>query len=165
MKKTNGLHAEAALEANKNIARAFVEGLHDLTATKCSALMSDTATWQVMARTKSLPLGDPLSKSEFASMMQTMRGFFPLGVRHEVKSMTAEGDRVAVETESFANMPGGGNYNNVYHFLIVVQDSKITLVREYTDLLYAKEVVFDQPLVSQMAKQAAGTIFHIGPEG
>ena len=156
MPNEDRLRTEASLELNKNIARAFIEGLHDLTGTRCGALMSDAATWQVMARTKSLPLGDPLSKSEFASMMQGMRNFLPSGVRHEVKGITAEGDRVAVETESFANMPGGGVYNNVYHFLITVQDSKITLVREYTDLLYAKEVVFDQSPVTPMAQQAAG---------
>lgn len=130
------------LAENKQIAAAFVQGLHDLTGATCGALMSESAIWQVMARTRSLPLGAPLPKSEFVAMMQSMRSVFPRGVRHEVRGIVAEGDRVAVETESYADLPGGRSYNNVYHFLLIIRDGKVEIVREYTDLLYAKELVF-----------------------
>jgi hypothetical protein len=137
-----GAVAGSSLAENKRIATAFVDGLHDLTGATCGALMSDSAVWQVMARTRSLPLGAPLPRAEFIAMMQSMRSVFPTGVRHEVRGIVAEGDRVAVESESYADLPGGLHYNNLYHFLLVIRGGKVEMVREYTDLLYAKELVF-----------------------
>lgn len=134
--------AAGVLAENKRIAVAFIEGLHDLTGVTCGAVMSDSAVWQVMARTRSLPLGAPLPKVEFVAMMQSMRSAFPMGVRHEIRGIVAEGDRVAVETESYADLPGGRKYNNLYHFLLVIRGGRVESVREYTDLLYAKEVIF-----------------------
>ena len=134
--------AAGVLAENKRIAVAFIDGLHDLTGVTCGALMCDSAVWQVMARTRSLPLGEPLPKVEFIGMMQSMRSAFPMGVRHEVRGIVAEGDRVAVETESYADLPGGRKYNNLYHFLLVIRGGKVESVREYTDLLYAKELIF-----------------------
>jgi ketosteroid isomerase-like protein len=40
-------------------------------------------------------------------------------------------------------MPSGRAYNNMYHFLLRIHGGKVESVQEYTDLLYAKEVVFD----------------------
>lgn len=133
----------ATLENNKRVAQCFLESLHDLSGATCASLMSETAIWQVMARSKTLPLGQPLTKTQFTAMMQAMRRVFPQGVRHEVRSMIAEGDRVAVESECYADFADGRHYNNLFHFLITVRNGQIELVREYTDLLYAKEVVFD----------------------
>jgi uncharacterized protein len=46
---------------------------------------------------------------------------------------TAEGDRVAVETESYTELKNGRVYNNLYHFLFTVRDDKIASVKEYLD--------------------------------
>jgi ketosteroid isomerase-like protein len=134
---------QETLEDNKRIARQFIESLQDLTGATSAFLMSESATWQVMARSKTLPLGEKLSKPQFCAMVQSMQVFFPKGVRHEIRSMTAEEDRVAIETESYAEMPSGRVYNNMYHFLFRIHGGKVESAQEYTDLLYAKEVVFD----------------------
>ena len=60
------------------------------------------------------------------------------------KGLTAEGDRVAVEAESYGEMATGKIYNNLYHFLLEVRDGKIHAVREYLDTMHAKEVLLDQ---------------------
>ena len=134
---------QETLEDNKRTARQFIESLQDLTGAMSASLMSESATWQVMARSKTLPLGEKLSKHQFCIMVQSMQSFFPKGVRHEIRSTTAEEDRVAIETESYAEMPSGRVYNNMYHFLLRIHGGKVESVQEYTDLLYAKEVVFD----------------------
>jgi hypothetical protein len=50
--------------------------------------------------------------------------------------MTAEGDRVAVEAESKARLANGTLYHNRYHFLFVVRDGRIQVVKEYLDTLH-----------------------------
>ena len=131
-----------SIEENKRIARQFIESLTDLSGASCMALMSDTGMFWWMLRSSSVPLPSKLSKQEFGEMMRSMRSVFPNGVRHEVGEMIAEDDAVAVETESFAAMSDGRLYNNVYHFRIIIRGGKVECVKEYTDFLYAKELVF-----------------------
>lgn len=54
-------------------------------------------------------------------------------IRLTPHAFTAEGDRVAVETESYAEVKNGRVYNNHYHFLVIVRDGKIAQVKEYLD--------------------------------
>lgn len=55
------------------------------------------------------------------------------------KAMIAEGDRVAVEAESYAELKDGRIYNNTYHFLFVIENEKVKTVREYMDTAHAYE--------------------------
>ena len=48
-------------------------------------------------------------------------------------AMTAEGDRVAVEAESYAELVSGGVYANQYHFLVELAGGRVRRVREYSD--------------------------------
>ena len=63
------------------------------------------------------------------------------GLRVTPTGLTAEGDRVAVEAESFAKMKNGKTYQNKYHFLFIVRDGKIQSVKEYLDTIHANEVL------------------------
>jgi len=58
-----------------------------------------------------------------------------------IKGVTAEGERVALEAESFAKMKNGKTYQNRYHFLCEVRGGKIQTVREYLDTMHANEVL------------------------
>ena len=55
----------------------------------------------------------------------------------EVKGVTAEGERVAVEAESFFELNDGRRYNNTYHFLFEFRDGRICCAKEYNDSGYA----------------------------
>jgi ketosteroid isomerase-like protein len=134
-----------SIEENKRIASQFIEALADLSGSSCMALMSDSGTFTWMLRSKSLPLGGEVTKQVFGEVIRSMRGAFPNGVRHEIRDLLAEGDGVAIETESFAMMADGRLYNNVYHFRMTICDGKVECVKEYTDFLYAKELVFAGP--------------------
>ena len=63
------------------------------------------------------------------------------GLKLTPKGITAEGDRVAVEAESYGQHANGKVYNNQYHFLIEVRNDKIQAVREYLDTMHANEVL------------------------
>ena len=50
---------------------------------------------------------------------------------------------MAVEAESYGETASGKIYNNLYHFLFEIRDSKIQSVREYLDTMHAQEVLLD----------------------
>lgn len=58
---------------------------------------------------------------------------FPEGLKFKINSMTAEDDRVAVEAESEGMHVSGVKYQNFYHFLFILKDSKVLLLKEYMD--------------------------------
>ena len=69
-------------------------------------------------------------------------GFRASIVRREplkIHGITAEGDRVAVEAETFIEMKNGKIYNNHYHFLFLFQDGRIYHAKEYHDTLHASQ--------------------------
>jgi ketosteroid isomerase-like protein len=48
-----------------------------------------------------------------------------------LRGMIAEGDRVAVQADSYAEMNNGKIYDNAYHFVFTFKDDKIREVLEY----------------------------------
>jgi ketosteroid isomerase-like protein len=70
------------------------------------------------------------------------------GIEFTVHGMIAEGDRVAAEVESYAELVNGAVYNNNYHMLFRFRGPKIIEVREYADTLHAKEVFVDTGAVT-----------------
>jgi ketosteroid isomerase-like protein len=61
----------------------------------------------------------------------------------EILSMTAEGDRVAVEAVGRARLVDGRPYENQYHFLMRFDaDGKVIEFKEYLDTLYLFDTLF-----------------------
>ena len=58
--------------------------------------------------------------------------------------MTAEGDRVAVEAETYGEHVSGKTYNNFFHFLLVIRDGKIQEWKEYMDTKHASYTFFGE---------------------
>ena len=100
--------------------------------------LSDSATWWIQGN---FPLSGTRTKAEFAKLLGELGASIDGGLSLRVKGVTAEGERVAVEAESFAKMKSGKTYQNHYHFLVEVRDGKIQAVREYLDTIHANEVL------------------------
>ncbi len=66
---------------------------------------------------------------------------FPEGLVVQPPTLTAEDNRVAVIAEGQGTMADGRVYNNLYHWYIEADGSRITLVREYGDTLHAQEIL------------------------
>ncbi len=73
--------------------------------------------------------------------MDAILGLFPDGLSFRIKAMTAEGDRVAIEAESYGRHRSGKIYNNHYHFLMVIRDGRVAEFKEYLDTMHANEVL------------------------
>ena len=66
---------------------------------------------------------------------------FPEGLVFTIHGMVAEGDSVAMETESEGIHASGKGYNNFYHMLVKFRDGKVTLLKEYLDTELVTDVL------------------------
>jgi ketosteroid isomerase-like protein len=123
-------------EENKKVVEkmmaAFTAGRMD----EVLGSLSDSATWWVAG---TFPLSGTKTKKEFAELVGGIADSVEGSIRLSPKAWTVEGDRVAVEVESYAKLKNGRVYNNFYHFLIEVRNGKIQKVREYLDTMHANE--------------------------
>jgi uncharacterized protein len=133
-----------SVEANKQVVLSFFEHFSAGTVDAALALMADTATWWVAGHPEKFTLAGTKTKAQFAELVQGIGAAMPQGLRVTPTGITAEGERVAVEAESYGETASGKIYNNLYHFLVEVRDGKIQAVREYLDTMHAKEVLVDQ---------------------
>ena len=131
-----------SVEANKQVVRRLLDALSSGKLDVVLDSMSETATWLVPLASNTIPaLKGPKSKAEFAAQAQQLGPVMPKGVRLVTKTMTAEGDRVAVEVEASGVTSRGDQYANLYHFLFEVKNGKVQAVKEYCDTLHIQETV------------------------
>ena len=129
---------EAGIEANKQIARDFMDAMSSGEAERILALYSDqVSVWTA----GSLPFSGPHDRTEVAALCQGLLGAFPEGLRFSIQAMTAEGERVAIEAEGLGTHASGKLYHQRYHFLLVIRDGKITQMKEYFDTELARDVL------------------------
>jgi uncharacterized protein (TIGR02246 family) len=127
-----------SIERSRQVARDFVEALSrgdgDAIA---DAFTDDGVAWTL----GSLSLSGTHPRDEIRRLSAEILRAFPKGLRFSIRSLTAEGDRVAVEAESDGVHASGRHYHNTYHFLIRVRDGKIAELREYLDTALVQEVL------------------------
>jgi ketosteroid isomerase-like protein len=101
------------------------------------ALIDEDVEWWIAGN---LPFSGQRTKLEVSSLIPMVFGVFP-DFKFVVHSVICEGNRVAVEAESFATRPDGQRYNNRYHDLFEVDGGRIRAAREYYDTLHTSEVM------------------------
>ena len=119
-----------SIEANKALVVKFWEAFSAGRMNEVLDLLTDDATWWVGGSTL---LSGTYTKPAFAKLVEGVAGMAPKGIRVSPKLLTAEGDRVSVEAESYAEISNGRTYQNIYHFMMVVRDGKFSAIREYLD--------------------------------
>jgi ketosteroid isomerase-like protein len=88
----------------------------------------------------------------------TFKDVIPSGLRPQFQTVTAEGDRVAVEFEGDATLVNGERYCNQYCMVFTLQHGKIKQVNEYYCTILADEKIL--PVlgkVEELRKSAAAT--------
>lgn len=132
----------ADLAANKELARQFFARLSAGDVDGLVALYADTCTCWVAG---TLPFSGRHPRERLPELIRGVGVMFPEGLRFDVRSMTAEGDRVCAEAESFGRHVSGQVYNQLYHYLFVIRDGKIEEIKEYFDTVHAQEVLCSMP--------------------
>lgn len=125
--------------ANKELVAEFMEVFSGGDVGKIMSYLADSATWTVRGNLEGLS-----GTHDKGAFEQILAGLAPAtttgAIRLTPLAWTAEGDRVAVETESYAELENGRVYNNVYHFLFEVREGKIQKVTEYLDTEHTRAI-------------------------
>lgn len=117
-------------EANKAVALKFIDALGrgDAEAVKT------TINEDVIAIAKGTSLGSGMRN--YAEIVATFGMFGQItktGLNPKILSVTAEGDRVAVEWEGYCTLVTGTQYNNQYCMVFWCRNGKICKLNEYFD--------------------------------
>ena len=130
---------------NKKIVTEFFEYFCKGNSDAALNLLDENMTWQAMGTMGGDPMSITKNKEEIGKLITKMNNTIKDGIQITPTGWTCEGDRVAVEAEGKGVvMATGKNYDNFYHFLFVINDGKITQVKEYMDTLHAKSVFIDK---------------------
>ena len=130
-----------SMDENKAITLRFFEIFSSGDVTSLLNAMTDDGSWWVSGRLAGM--SGRYDKKTFGPLVEGAKGLYKSGKLSITPiSMIAEGNKVAVEAEGFAQLINGKVYQPHYHFLITIRDAKIFEVREYMDTQHAKDIFF-----------------------
>lgn len=139
--------------SNKEVVEKYFELINRSDETGILALLADDFEIISMNRNPSF-LRYRWNANQFAAAPKLMSKYMKKPILMRLIAMTAEGDRVAVEADSYGEMINGKVYENSYHFLFVLKEGKILEVREYC-CSYTAQDVFGEYL-SESGEYAEG---------
>lgn len=130
-----------SLETNKQIAARFIESIGE-GAVDENPFTEDFAAWT--SSSGNVPGPEYRRRAKLVKHC-TKQGRLPI----KVIGLTAEGDRVAVQATSDAELTDGKHYHNDYHFLVLLREGKVSFVYEYMNTKVALELLL--PLIRAMS--------------
>lgn len=127
------------LEANKRIAREFIEATFARDSRRAAAVLADAMTYTIGGLHPRFQR--VWTKPDWCRYLDLPTPF-ETELELTIHSITAEGDRVALEAESRGILSESGKlYNNHYHFLFEMRDGRIQRIREYMDTHHVNDVL------------------------
>jgi uncharacterized protein len=133
-----------SVEENKLLARQFIDRFTANDIAGALDLMTEDATWWIAGKPDQLPAAGVYNKEQIARLLNNMVGQLPNGLKMTVKSLVAEGDKVAMEADSYGELRNGRVYNQQYHFLLSIRGGRISAVSEYLDTQHVYATWFEQ---------------------
>lgn len=132
----------SSTEDNKKVVTAFLEVFSTGNVAEILDGLHEDATWWVSGGLEGM--SGSYDKAAFGRLIGGVKDVYTTGALQITPvTMTAEGDRVAVETQSYAELKDGRVYNPSCHFLFVLaDDGKILQVKEYLDTKHAYDIFF-----------------------
>ena len=126
-----------SIEDNVDVARRFYEGFTNNDIDAVMATLAEDARFRVPGKPDELQSGGWYDKAKLRKLFDLMLSRLKSGLKMEVISVMADGNRVALEVISEGELENGRRYNNEYFVLFKIVDGKIKEVREYNDTLHA----------------------------
>lgn len=122
-----------SIEDNKQAVRDFLAHFGKGDVDAALDCMTEDCVWWIGGKPAMFPLAGNKSKAEMRELLGGLVPAMKNGLAMTIHGLTAEGDRVAAEVESYGQTENGATYNNFYHFLFIVRDGKMAQVKEYLD--------------------------------
>jgi ketosteroid isomerase-like protein len=126
-----------SIEDNVAIARRFYDSFTANDIDGVMETLAEDAQFRVPGKPDELSSAGWYDKAKIRRLFEFMTGRLKNGLRMEVLSVMADGDRVALEVISEGELENGRRYNNEYFVLFKITGGKIKEVREYNDTLHA----------------------------
>lgn len=124
-----------SLQDNKQTVHAYLAHFKTAAVPDLLDAMSEDATWWILGKPHLFAGAGAKSKDDMARIWRGLFNHMKDGLEMTVVGMVAEGDQVAVEIRSHADLNDGRVYENQYHMLFTIRRGKIAEVREYADTL------------------------------
>jgi ketosteroid isomerase-like protein len=131
-----------SIEQNKQVATEFFTRYNANNIDGALDTIADDVNWWLAGKPGQSRVAGPKTKEQMAQIFRTMGEQLKDGLRMAVKSLIAEGDRVALEVESHGELKNGRFYDNEYHVLLTVRGGKISAAREYYDTHHVHAIWF-----------------------
>lgn len=120
---------------NKQVVRDFLAHFKNAAITDLLDAMGEDATWWILGKPHLFPGAGTKSRADMERLWRGLFGHMKGGLEMTAIGMVAEGDKVAAEVRSHADLTDGRVYENQYHMLFTVRRGKIVEVKEYADTL------------------------------
>lgn len=118
-------------ELNKLVVMKFHDAMAQEDGSAALECLAPGATWWMPA---DQPGGTIVTKDEMALIFDAFSALYKQAPTLELLSLTAEGDRVALEKSARDGVtPGGAQYGNDYFMLFRLRDGMIVEIKEYYD--------------------------------
>jgi hypothetical protein len=124
-----------SIEENKQTVRHFLAHHRNGAVADLLDAMSDDATWWIPGQPHLFSSAGTKTKADMERIWGDLFGRMKDGLEMSVIGMIAEGDKVAAEIRSYADLTDGRVYENQYHMLFTLRQGKIAEVKEYADTL------------------------------
>ena len=124
-----------SIEDNKQTVREYLAHFKNAAVTDLLDAMSEDATWWILGKPHLFPGAGSKSKADMERIWGSLFGRMKDGLEMTVIGIVAEGDKVAAEIRSHADLTDGRVYENQYHMLFTLRQGKIVEVKEYADTL------------------------------
>jgi ketosteroid isomerase-like protein len=122
---------------NEQLVRSFFDTLSSGDLERLRPLLHERATWTVMA--KGIPgAGETKGRNAIIDdFLAPVRGMFEDGdPKVSIVNLISQGSLVAAETRGLGRLKNGKTYDDLYCWMIEVEDEKIRALREYMDSYY-----------------------------
>lgn len=126
---------------NKAAVARFLQTFSEGNVERTVGALTDDATWWVSGGIDGM--SGSYDKEGFGKLIAGVADVYVAPLRITPTSMVAEGDKVAVEADSYAELKNGRIYDPRCHFLFgVAPDGRIATVHEYLDTKLAHDIFF-----------------------
>ena len=132
------------MESNKQRACAFMDSFASMDPDRILSFTHADVRWWISGSLPGLSGTRNRTQARELLLVPMATVYEPGSFRMTVTGLTAEGERVAVESSSSATLRNGRLYRNTFHFLLVFENGLIREVKEYIDSHHAWEI-FLQP--------------------
>jgi uncharacterized protein len=131
----------STIESNKAAVANFLNVFSAGEVEKTLAGLTDDMTWWVSGRLEGM--SGSYDKAGFERLIGGVADVYAAPLRITPISMVAEGNKVAVEADAYAELKDGRVYEPRCHFLFeVAPDGRIATVHEYLDTKHAYDIFF-----------------------